>query len=531
MGEPERDRQVERSERTPAPGLTRRTFVTRAGTLAAAATVLGPQAALGGSGSKPTLEGRFAEGVMSGDPSPTGITLWTRAANAAGTGTIELEVARDREFRRTVARKLLSTREGVGHAVKARIRDLAPYEQYYYRFTSRDAESPVGRFRTALPRDSRQPVTFAFISCQEFTFGYYNAHALLAREDVDFVLNLGDYIYSDISFTMPTGVRNADFSTFSAATLAEYRERYSTYRGDSSLRRVHAAFPLISVWDDHEVQNNYAGGAPNGGDVASGYSKERRNTAYRAFFESMPTFARGRQRLFHRASFGSVVDLYVLDERQYRAAQPRCATGAPCPELDDPRAFLGEKQLAYARSGIKRSRAAWKVIANAVPIMSLKKDESDPGYLDGWEAYPVEREALLRTVRDAEDVVFVTGDYHAFISGDVKTRSGQTVAAEFVGGSITTFSDTELLAIGGVPGFGTPDAPQVPASYVDAQRAANGDIFDDLDYIHHGYVTCRASTRSFKATFKKLETIRRRTTDLFGTRSWKIRRGEAGLPS
>jgi alkaline phosphatase D len=518
------------------PRLTRRTFVTRAGSLAAAATVLGPQVALGngsGSAAAPTLDGRFAEGVMSGDPKTTAITLWTRLADAGGTGTVELEISTDPDFRRTVARRLLSTREAIGHSVKARIKGLDPYEQYFYRFATRDADSPVGRFRTALPHDSRQPVRFAVFSCQEYTFGYYNAHALMAREDLDFVINLGDYIYSDISFRTPTGVRNADFTTSvqpSATTLSEYRERYSTYRSDSALRKMHAAFPLISVWDDHEVQNNYAGGAPGGGDVSGEYSVGRRNTAYRAFFESMPTFAIGRRRLYHRASFGSMVDLYVLDERQYRAAQPRCEVGAPCPELDEPRAFLGESQLDFVRSGIGRSKAAWKVIANAVPIMPLKKDESDPGYFDGWEGYPVEREALLRTVRDAGDVVFVTGDYHAFISGDVKTRDEQTVAAEFVGGSITTFSDTELRAIGGAPGFGTPDDPKVPASYVRAQREANGRIFDDLDYIHHGYVTCRASTKSFKATFKKLETVRRRTTDLAEVRSWKVRRGVPGLP-
>ena len=106
-------------------------------------------------------------------------------------------MARDRGFRKVVARELVKTTDGGRHYAKARVTGLDPYEQYYYRFATRDEASPVGRFRTALPPDSRQPVRFAFFSCQDFTFGYYNAHALLAEEDVDFVVNLGDYIYAE----------------------------------------------------------------------------------------------------------------------------------------------------------------------------------------------------------------------------------------------------------------------------------------------------------------------------------------------
>ena len=85
---------------------------------------------------------------------------------------------------------------------------LRPYEEYYYRFATRDEESPVGRFRTALPPDSNQPVRFAFFSCQDFTFGYFNAHALLAKEDLDFVVCLGDYIYAEDYYPVgPAGRR------------------------------------------------------------------------------------------------------------------------------------------------------------------------------------------------------------------------------------------------------------------------------------------------------------------------------------
>ncbi len=190
--------------------LSRRKFLYGAGGLSAA-VLLTPEALAGRRGRpRPTLAGgRFAEGVLSGDPTPRGITLWTRLSEVEGTGTVEVQVARDRGFRRVVARELVKTTDGGRHYAKARVTGLDPYEQYYYRFATRDEASPVGRFRTALPADSRQPVRFAFFSCQDFTFGYYNAHALLAEEDVDFVVNLGDYIYAEAYYAPACRERRA----------------------------------------------------------------------------------------------------------------------------------------------------------------------------------------------------------------------------------------------------------------------------------------------------------------------------------
>ena len=143
-------------------------------------------------------------------------------------------MARDRGFRRVVARELIPTSARIDHAVKARVGGLEPYEQYYYRFSTKGANSPVGRFRTALPPDSRQAVKFAFFSCQDYTFGYYNAHALLAREDIDFVVNLGDYIYAEAYYSPSSrqgGVRVDRIGV--ATTLADYRAKYDLYRSET----------------------------------------------------------------------------------------------------------------------------------------------------------------------------------------------------------------------------------------------------------------------------------------------------------
>ena len=99
---------------------------------------------------------------------------------------------------RLVTTKTIQTRPGIDHTVKTRIGGLRADERYYYRFETRGAESRVGRFQTALPADSEQPVRFAFFSCQEYAHGFYNAHAAMAKEDLDFVVCLGDYIYAEV---------------------------------------------------------------------------------------------------------------------------------------------------------------------------------------------------------------------------------------------------------------------------------------------------------------------------------------------
>ena len=210
---------------------TRRQFVAAAGA-AAAAAVLAPEALGQGRAAALARGGRFSEGVMSGEPTPRAITLWSRLHDAEGHVGVDLEVARDRDFSRVVARKRISTSGSTGHALKARVTGLSPHEQYYYRFATKTTDGPVGRFRTALPADSQQPVHFAFWSCQDFTAGIFNAHAHMVKEDLDFVICLGDYIYAEDYYPIgPTGgVR--DDPVGNAETLDQYRAKDIAYRTD-----------------------------------------------------------------------------------------------------------------------------------------------------------------------------------------------------------------------------------------------------------------------------------------------------------
>ncbi|HEX5894803.1 MAG TPA: alkaline phosphatase D family protein [Thermoleophilaceae bacterium] len=518
--------------------ISRRGFLAGA-SAATVAAALGPEA-IAAVTRRPSLRGgRFAEGIMSGDPGPDGITLWTRLADVEGRGTVELEVARDRGFRRVVARKLVPTSAGTAHSVKARVRGLRPHEEYWYRFATRGSDSQVGRFRTALPPDSRQPVRFAFFSCQDYTFGFFNAHALLAEEDVDFVVCLGDYIYADSQYAagdQAGGVRTDPVGV--AETLQQYRAKYALYRSDANLRRMHSRHPLIVIWDDHEVQNAYAGGAgPTGGlPPELRYSQARRTAAYRAFFESLPTYGarRGSQRIYRGMRFGKTMDLVLLDQRQYRGDQP-CGdvpVAAPCPELDQPRPFLGDAQMSFVKNRLANTPAAWKVIANQTMVMGTRAPGGQLIGFDSWQGYPRERRELLTHIRRRRirDVVFVTGDIHTFVAGDVRVDNGDSrpVATEFVGGSITSIGLGE--GAGGVLPGANPFNPQTPPAIVDLLRQENPWV-RDADFDHHGYGLVTAGPKSFSCTLRRTATIKSRSREALPGRrfTYRLARGEPSL--
>lgn len=530
---------------------TRRQLIARA--TGAAATVFVPTALAplaSAARAKPFRAGAFPDGVVSGDPTPRGISLWTRLdpAGSGGTGTVELEVARDQHFRKVVTRQHLRTGETSAHTLKARVSGLKPHEEYFYRFSTKTTDSAIGRFRTALPADSKQPVRFAFFSCQDYTHGYYNALEVMAGGDYDFVLCLGDYIYAETyhSRATGTGVRDDTIGSVNpdnpgivreAVTLDDYRQKYRLYRSDPALRAVHAAFPMVMLWDDHEVQDNYAGGAPDGGlPPGKHFSAARKAAARRAFFEAMPAFP-GGERLYRTLRFGSNVELIVMDQRSYRANQP-CddAVVPPCADYDQPRPFLGARQMSFVKDALRTSDAAWKLMANEVTIMPTRVLGGANYTYDNWEGYPREREELLTHIRDKKikDVVFLTGDIHTFIAGDVRTgdgATGQTVATELVGGSITSQSlgETTLDAGGGNTIQGNDANPSTPAAIIDALRGINPQV-DNADFDHHGFGSVVATPKGLTCEMVRMETVKRRTTKRLPSKDWTYH-VERGHPS
>ena len=69
--------------------------------------------------------------------------------------------------------------------------------------------------------------------------------------------------------------------------LRTYRLRHTLYKLDPDLQAAHAKFPFAVIWDDHEVQNDYSGLAPEGGAPSPEFTA-RRAAAYQAYYEHMP---------------------------------------------------------------------------------------------------------------------------------------------------------------------------------------------------------------------------------------------------
>src|SRR4051812_18538854 len=175
---------------------TRRTFI-RAAAGGGALVLLGAPPDVLAAPRKLRLarDAAFHQGVASGEPAPRAITLWTRLEGLAKPALTRLEVARDAGFRHVVHHERLAVSGAHDWTARSRVTGLKPAEEYHYRFVTADAHSAAGRFRTAYPAGSHAPVRIGFFSCQEFTAGYYHAHADLAKQDVDLVICLGDYVY------------------------------------------------------------------------------------------------------------------------------------------------------------------------------------------------------------------------------------------------------------------------------------------------------------------------------------------------
>ncbi len=403
----------------------------------------------------------FTLGVASGSPRQDSVVLWTRlapgplAGGALPAENIELkwEIARDEKFRDIAQRGTTRATPELAHSVRVEVMGLAPARRYWYRFMAGDAVSAIGRTRTApAPGAANQHLRFAFASCQQYEQGFYAAHRHMAREDLDLVVFLGDYIYESSWGRDHVRKHTAD----EPYSLAEYRERYALYKSDTDLQLSHASAPWLVTWDDHEVDNDYAN--DEGEDLGPDFLA-RRAAAYQAYYEHMPLAARALPRgpavlLYDRFAFGDLATFFVLDDRQYRAhhACPKSGRGgsnvvADCAErLDAGRTMLGAVQEAWLRDGLAGTRAKWNIIAQQT-LMAQNDRKAGPGqsfWTDGWDGYPVARARLLDDVAQARasNPLVIGGDVHctwvADLKADFDDPKSPVVATEFCGTSITS---------------------------------------------------------------------------------------------
>ncbi|MFE3122497.1 alkaline phosphatase D family protein [Streptomyces hydrogenans] len=452
----------------------RRRFLTTAG--AAAALAFATQLPAAGAAAAAELDGRritedpFTLGVASGDPLPGSVLLWTRLAPRPfepGGGlpaervSVHWELARDERFARTVRRGRATAHPEFSHTVHVEVEHLEPGREFYYRFRAGDWTSPVGRTRTA-PAPWARPAELRIgaVSCQAYHDGYFTAYRHLADEDLDVVLHLGDYLY-EYAVNATGGARAYTDRTLPAVfnretvTLEDYRLRYGLYKSDPDLRAAHAAHPFVVTWDDHETENNYAGGTPENG-VPPEEFLLRRAAAYRAYWEHQPLRAPQRpegpdMRLYRRLRFGRLAQFDVLDTRQYRSDQ---AYGdgwqVPGPLSEDPaRTMTGAAQERWLLDGWRASDARWNVLPQQV-VLAERRDRSTADFklsMDSWDGYPASRQRILAGAESAgvENLMVLTGDVHVGYGFDLKADfrdpASRTLGTEIVATSIASGKD------------------------------------------------------------------------------------------
>ena len=436
----------------------RRRFLT-AGTAvlgAAAATQLWLPAAARAT-ETPLPDGVFSLGVSSGDPLPDGIVLWTRLApdplNGGGMPDrpvpVEWQVARDARFRQLVRGGTAQARPEYGHSVHVDVRGLRADRTYWYRFRTGGQLSPVGRTRTAPhPHSSGGTLRMALASCQNWQHGYFTPYADMLDQDPDVVVFVGDYIYE--STPSATGVRRHE-GTGEPFSLVQYRNRYAQYRTDPDLVAMQANTPFVVTFDDHEVDNDFAGEIPQDPDKQPHDAFGARLTAaYQAFYEHMPVRATAvpdgpHIRMHRRLDFGRLARLNVLDTRQYRSDQATSQAGAQDPSLT----MLGARQKRWLLNGLRDSPARWNLIASQIMMAEtdLKVGEGKLWFYDAWDGYQAERNQFMEEFKQVRNPVVLSGDRHLTMISDLKEDyadpDSEVVGAEFVGTSISSNGDQD----------------------------------------------------------------------------------------
>lgn len=449
--------------------LSRRGLLRGAGGLAALAA-LGPAA-------RPALAQPlfrafpFTLGVASGEPAPDGFVIWTRLAPeplAPDGGMVRAalavawEVAEDERFARIAARGEAIARPELGHAVHVEVAGLAPGRPYHYRFRAGREVSATGRSRTAPARGAATDrLRFAFAGCQHYEHGHFTAWRHIAAEpDLDFVFHYGDYIYEyrgRVPGQPGWGPLVRPHMGEETIALPDYRLRYAQYRLDPDLQAAHAAHPFLPSYDDHEVDNNWAGeiSEEDGGPrhpiaVPPEVFVLRKAAAFQAWYEHMPVRRSAMPRgpditAYRRLDFGALARVHVLDTRQFRDDQP-CGDGvkAPCPEVFRPGAqMLGAAQEAWLLRGMTASPARWSILAQQVPMMPRDLGGGRLS-MDKWDAYPAARQRLLdgMAARRTPNPVVLSGDVHVALAASLHGRAdGPAVASEFTATSVTSAGD------------------------------------------------------------------------------------------
>ncbi len=452
----------------------------------------------------------FPDGIKAGDPTPGGCVLWTRVAAPTGRGPVEVvwSVAEGADMERVVRGGVVTATADDGHIAKIDVRHLASDRWYSYRFEAGGGVSPVGRLRTA-PAVRSQPdrLRYAFASCQQRTESHYVAHRAIIQENVDFLMHLGDYVYVSDGGTL---------------TLDDYRGVYRTFHSNPLLQELHAAVPLVAVWDDGEFYN----GVDRSGDPT------RLAAARQAWFEAMPMRRPRTDRIHRSLRWGRLAEVLMLDTRQYRDPQiPANSNFAgvieaqdtrypPCDQMFAPgRTTLGVRQRKWLERRLRVTGARWRVIGSSYDMAPWKFIDydtpaaraEDPAlqrngglYVsnEAWDDYQAERRLLMSHIEREHipNVLVTSGHTHFYKASDIMPDfddlASPITAMEFVTGSLTADPDPRTIA--------PEDVLHVAENIM---LAANAPYLKQVDLLRQGYAVVDITPEETLVEFRGIDTL------------------------
>jgi alkaline phosphatase D len=414
----------------------------------------------------------FSLGVASGEPAPDGFVIWTKLSPKPlerGGGMpkkaaeVEWSVATDEKMRQVVQKGVTLARPELGHSIHVEVGGLRSGRDYFYQFRIGREYSRIGRSRT-LPSPGAvvRQLRFGVAGCQRYEDGFFTAFRHIADERFDLVFHYGDYIYEYRVERPGEGplrvVRVMPGEPDECYTLDDYRLRYSLYQLDLDLQEAHASAPFVMSYDDHEVDNDWAGDTTEDNTPPELF-RLRRAAAFQAWYEHLPLrraqIPRGSDALtYRRFTVGDLVTVNVLDTRLFRSPQacpqgPRVSSN--CREALEPgRTMLGHKQERWLYDGFTKSETHWTLLAQQVPIMRIDYDP-DPNVfspdLDKWDGAPAARDRLCAAIEGSKlkNLVVVSGDVHQNWAGELKKdfndEKSEALGIEFITTSVSAASD------------------------------------------------------------------------------------------
>lgn len=491
----------------------------------------------------------FTHGVASGEPGANSVLLWTRYAAASDT-VLTAELSETANFARIAGGGNVTAKGDRDHTAKLVVGNLEPGRWYYYRFVAPDgSKSATGRTRT-LPAGPTGKFTLALFSCANLPFGWFNAYAhAAARQDIDLVIHAGDYLYEYPVGTYPSLQQavpgRAIQPGHEIVALADYRLRYAAYRSDPDIARLHALFPMIAQWDDHEVANDSWNGGAENHNEGEGSWPGRVAAAERAYREWMPV-ADTRWRDYQ---IGDLATIFLPETRLTGREKPfeideiiagggdavaRLKQFAESGYRDRRRQLLGAEQEHWLFRGFAASTRAgtrWQVCAQQIVMGSLftppemrnwfGADLADnvrrridtaqaaasaglPFNMDAWDGYPAARARLLAAAQRADaDLVTLSGDSHNAWAFDL-SHDGRPAGIEIGGHSVTS------------PGYEAYTPGISDKTRVSALRAASPQL-QWANTQDRGYVSVHLTRDSVTANWHHVETVRTHTPVLKAT--------------